>query len=136
MMCCWNSFLVDLIFITKCVGVYHACKAKILILKTQRRLAIPISVSLYASHFVKSFSIYLCPAHRVPSYHSLDALIVSSRSNRNREGERENQRRSKEAEPKSRTSIRPPSAGYMSHQEAFSPRNLLPADAAHQQAAR
>lgn len=72
------------------------------------------------SHFVKSLSIYLCPAHRVPSYLSLDALIVSSRSNRNREGERENQRRSKEPGPKRRTSIldlpHPPSAGYMSHQ--------------------
>lgn len=124
----------------KMCGSLSECKAKTLIIKTERRLVVPTSVILYISHFVKSFSIYLCPAHRVPSYLSLDALIVSSRSNRNGEGERENQRRSKEAGPKRRTFIlhlpHPPSAGYMSHRGAFFSRNLLPADAAHQQAAR
>lgn len=125
MMCCCKMefFFWWLDAHHKMCGSLSECKAKTLIIKTQRRLVVPTSVILYISHFVKSFSIYLCPAHRVPSYLSLYALIVSSRSNRNGEGERENQRRSKEAGPKRRTFIlhlpHPPSAGYMSHRGAF-----------------
>lgn len=124
------------------MGVYDECVAKILIIKTLHRLAVPTSVFLYISHFVKSFCIYLCPARRAkssflsPSYSipwsfHLGPTETGRESERIKEGRRRPGQRGRLpswTSPRSRSPVlpRPPSAGCMSHQlsinGAFPPR--------------